>query len=95
MTARAAHSDPAERTAPMSGDIGQIEVSLATGRGGNRNDSAFLIASGSEDFLSAVAPVSDITGIGAIAEPFLQRLSPAAGPDWNPVLTAVPPDLNC
>ena len=36
--------------------------------------------------------VSDISGMGAIAETFLQRLSPAAGPDWNPVLTAVPPD---
>ena len=60
-----------------SPDIGEIEVSLATGRGGNHNDSAFMIASGSDAFLSAVAPVGDISGLGTIAESFLL----GAGPD--------------
>lgn len=71
-----------------SPDIGEIEVSLATGRGGNHNDSAFMIANGSDAFLSAVAPVRDISKIGTIAESFLL----GAGPDRNPGFTAVPPD---
>ena len=60
---------PAHRI--CSPDIGEIEVSLATGRGGNHNGSAFLVASGSESFLSAVAPIDDISRLGAIAENFL------------------------
>jgi len=54
-----------------SPDIGEIEVSLATGRGGNHNASAFLIAKGPEAFLEAVAPVRDIAELGGIAESFL------------------------
>jgi hypothetical protein len=54
-----------------SPDMGEIEVSLATGRGGNHNDSAFLIASGSDAFLRAVAPVGNISKLGGLAESFL------------------------
>ena len=54
-----------------SPDIGEIEVSLATGRGGNHNDSAFVIARGGEAFLKAVDPVRDVSGLGQIAETFL------------------------
>jgi hypothetical protein len=52
-------------------DIGEVEVSLATGRGGNHNDSAFLIASGNDAFLHAVAPAGDISDLGRAAESFL------------------------
>jgi hypothetical protein len=62
-----------------SPDIGEIEVSLATGRGGNHNDSAFLIASGSDAFLRAVAPVDDISGLGGVAESFLLPNRPLSG----------------
>lgn len=54
-----------------SPDIGEIQVSLATGRGGNHNDSAFLIARGDDAFLQAVAPIRDISGFGEIAERYL------------------------
>ena len=54
-----------------SPDIGEIEVSLATGRGGNHNASAFLIAKGGQAFLQAVEPVRDISELGGIAESFL------------------------
>jgi hypothetical protein len=54
-----------------SPDIGEIEVSLATGRGGNHNDSAFLIAKGGKAFLDAIKPVGDIADLGAAAEAFL------------------------
>src|SRR5438876_5893070 len=54
-----------------SPDIGEIEVSLATGRGGNHNASAFLIAKGGETFLDAVEPVRDIAELGAAAVAYL------------------------
>ena len=54
-----------------SPDIGEIEVSLATGRGGNHNASAFLIAKGGEAFLQAVEPVRISRNSGGIAESFL------------------------
>ena len=54
-----------------SPDIGEIEVSLATGRGGNHNDSSFFIARGSDAFLRAVDPVGDIVSLGGVAESFL------------------------
>jgi predicted AlkP superfamily phosphohydrolase/phosphomutase len=54
-----------------SPDIGEIEVSLATGRGGNHNASAFLIAKGGDAFLQTVDPVRDISELGSIAESFL------------------------
>ena len=55
-----------------SPDIGEIEVSLATGRGGNHNDRAFLIAQGTDPFLREAASVADISGLGNIAERYLQ-----------------------
>ena len=54
-----------------SPDIGEIEVSLATGRGGNHNASAFMIAKGDEALLEASAAVHDISGLGSIAVAYL------------------------
>ena len=62
-------AEPVNRV--TSPDIGEIEISLATGRGGNHNASAFMIARGDEDFLRAAASVSDISGLGGIAEAYL------------------------
>lgn len=47
--------------------IGEIEVSLATGRGGNHNDNAFMIAIGANAFLEAVANIRTIADLGKIA----------------------------
>ena len=61
-----------DKPRPISaGDVGEIEVSLATGRGGNHNASAFLIAKGQDAFLQAVEPVRNIAELGSIAESFL------------------------
>jgi hypothetical protein len=54
-----------------SPDIGEIEVSLATGRGGNHNASAFLIAKGEETFLHAVEQVRHVAELGTAAETYL------------------------
>lgn len=54
-----------------SPEIGEIHVSLATGRGGNHNPSAFVIARGEEALLQAAASIRDITGLGDVAERFL------------------------
>jgi predicted AlkP superfamily phosphohydrolase/phosphomutase len=54
-----------------SPDIGDVEVSLATGRGGNHNDSAFVIASGEDELLRAVDPIRDIARLGDVAQGFL------------------------
>ena len=61
--------EPVDRIA--SPDIGEIHVALATGRGGNHNASAFLIAKGRHAFLEAVEPVRDISDLGRVAEAFL------------------------
>ena len=62
-------------TAPVhrirSADIGEIEVSLATGRGGNHNDRAFAIAKGDEIFRDLVTDTDNIAGIGEIARKLL------------------------
>lgn len=62
-----------------SPDVGEIEVSLATGRGGNHNDSAFLIASGDEDLLRTLGPVSEISQIGDAAASYLMKQSGQLG----------------
>jgi hypothetical protein len=56
-----------------SPDIGEIEVLLATGRGGNHNDSAFVIAKGNDDFLRLISSIQDISELGGVAERFLSR----------------------
>lgn len=56
-----------------SPDIGEIQISLATGRGGNHNASAFVIAKGADAFLREVPSISDISGLGNLAESFLLR----------------------
>lgn len=62
-----------------SPDVGEIEMTLATGRGGNHNDSAFLVASGDRELLNAVSGVSDIAQIGDAAAEFLIRQSGQLG----------------
>ena len=54
----------------QSPDIGVIEVALATGRGGNHNDEAFLIASGDAAFLESAARTEDVAALGAVAEEY-------------------------
>jgi predicted AlkP superfamily phosphohydrolase/phosphomutase len=56
---------PVERI--RSPDIGEIEVSLATGRGGNHNDRAFAIACGPSKFLESVGTLQDISQLGDLA----------------------------
>ena len=56
---------PAHRI--RSPEIGEIEASLATGRGGNHNDRAFLIAAGADAFLEAVTPIRNIADLGDVA----------------------------
>ena len=50
---------------------GEIEMTLATGRGGNHNDCAFLVASGEGELLDACSAVSDIAQIGDAAAEYL------------------------
>ena len=64
-------SEPVSRIS--SPDIGEIEISLATGRGGNHNDSAFAIAKGDDDFLRLISSIEDISELGGVAERFLSR----------------------
>ena len=54
-------------------------MTLATGRGGNHNDSAFLVASGDGELLGAVSAVSDIAQIGDAAVDFLIKRSGQLG----------------
>ena len=61
-----------------SPDIGEIEVSLATGRGGNHTAAAFAIAKGDRAFLDSVGAISDIADLGAAAERLLLRQATAA-----------------
>ena len=56
-----------------SEDIGEIEVSLATGRGGNHNDQAFLMAMGDPGLMDAVNSVRDVAEIGGAATEFLMN----------------------
>ena len=49
-----------------SPDIGEIEVSLATGRGGNHSDCAFMIPVGGDAILEAVEPVRDIADLSKV-----------------------------
>jgi len=67
------HEGPAHRI--RSSEIGEIEVSLATGRGGNHNDHAFLIAAGSDQFLEAAAHLQSIAELGAAVETTLSSRS--------------------
>jgi len=60
---------PAHRV--TSPDIGEIEVSLATGRGGNHNGSAFLIARGDDAFLRLADGIDVISQFRDIAERYL------------------------
>lgn len=69
-----APDEPVNRVS--SPEIGEIEVSLATGRGGNHNDKAFVIAKGDDELLRMISGIGDISEIGGVAERFLSR-SPA------------------
>lgn len=57
-------------TAIRSPDIGEIEVQLATGRGGNHNGSAFVIARGDEEVRRLAAACNDIADLSLLAESF-------------------------
>lgn len=57
---------PAERI--TSPDVGEIEMRLNTGRGGNHNGEAFVIATGAEDFLADARNVGHIVELGRLAE---------------------------
>ena len=56
-----------------SPDIGEIHVSLATGRGGNHNDSAFLIAKGGEALLEPARAARNIADLAFVANEFFTR----------------------
>jgi predicted AlkP superfamily phosphohydrolase/phosphomutase len=64
-------------TAPVdaiaSPDIGEIRVALATGRGGNHNDSAFFIARGDDAFVDVVDQVRHISELGLVPQQYLVR----------------------
>lgn len=60
-----------------SPDIGEIEVSLSTGRGGNHNASAFMVARGDEHFLRAAAAARNVSDLGGIAETYFLNESAA------------------
>ena len=62
-----------------SPDVGEIEMTLATGRGGNHNDSAFLVAKGDNQLLDTLSGVSDIAQIGDAAAEYLIRRSGQLG----------------
>ena len=64
-----APEEPAK--AIRSPDIGEIEVRLATGRGGNHYGSAFVIARGDQEIMRSAASCSDIADLGILAETFL------------------------
>ena len=54
-----------------SPDVGEIELSLATGRGGNHNDSAFIIARGEQALRDAVSSADHVAGLADLAESFV------------------------
>jgi len=65
---------PDEPVSRISSDaIGEIEVSLATGRGGNHNDCAFVIAKGDDALLEIISSIGDISELGNAADRFLSR----------------------
>lgn len=66
-----APEEPATRI--RSPEIGEIDFALATGRGGNHNDSAFVIVKGDSALMQAAASVRDIADLGGIAERYLMR----------------------
>ena len=60
-----------------SPEIGEIQVSLATGRGGNHNDRAFMIATGEDALLEAAAPIRNVADLGKIpAAMLLNKATP-------------------
>jgi hypothetical protein len=56
--------------------IGEIELSLATGRGGNHNDSAFAVAQGVPALREAVASLGSICDLSSLAERFVLSAEP-------------------
>jgi hypothetical protein len=58
-------------TRVASPEIGEIEMALATGRGGNHNDSAFAVARGEPALREAVAAAVSISDLAGVAERFV------------------------
>ena len=61
-----------------SPDIGEIEVSLATGRGGNHNDLAFAVARGEQALCDAVGSAEAISDLAGVAERFMKSADRAS-----------------
>ena len=57
---------PVERIS--SPDIGEVEMRLATGRGGNHNGEAFVIATGAEGLLVDTGNIEHIVELGGLVE---------------------------
>jgi hypothetical protein len=65
-------------TRVVSPEIGEIELALATGRGGNHNDSAFAVARGGPAVREAVASAVSISDLAGLAERLVLRSPPAS-----------------
>ena len=57
----------------FSDDIGEIQTRLATGRGGNHNDLAFLISVGDAEFCSAAGKAESIMDFAGLATSYYGR----------------------
>lgn len=66
-------------TAVRSPDIGEIRISLATGRGGNHNGSAFMIAHGDAELIALTDQCEDITDLSGLAENSFGLVAGGAG----------------
>ena len=67
---------PAERV--TSSEIGEIEMKLDTGRGGNHVGEAFFIATGAEEFLANARDIGDIAELGGLVARHFRRPVPEA-----------------
>lgn len=68
---------PVERIA--SPDIGEIEMRLNTGRGGNHNGEAFVIATGAGDFVADAGGIRHIVDLGRLVDRYFGHK--ASAPD--------------
>lgn len=66
---------PVERI--TSPDIGDIEMRLNTGRGGNHNGEAFFIATGAGDFLTNAGDIGHIAELGGLVRHYFGHRVPA------------------
>ncbi len=83
---------PVERIA--SPDIGEIEMRLNTGRGGNHNGEAFAIATGAGDFVADAGGIRHIAELGGLVDRYFggKALAPDAR-DAQAGLGSIPGDF--